>query len=196
MKKKALLLFTCTALLMTGCAGSNIADTVNNISDSISKEQTPTAAPTPVATPGPKETKVALGKKGTVGDWKIGVKKASVKTKITNGKYRQYTPGKGKSFVVISLSAQNNGEKAATFLPRIGYADKSVTATLLYQDKYEYSLTELLSYDKDLTAKKIQPLSTESGIVAFEVPKKVAKQKKKLKLRIGLKKDYLVYDLK
>ena len=82
------------------------------------------------------------------------------------------------------------------FLPRIGFVDKSVTATLLYQDKYEYSPTELLSYDKDMTTKKIQPLASESGIVAFEVPKKVAKQMKKMKLKIGLKKDYLLYDLK
>lgn len=181
---------------MTGCAGSKIANTVDKISDSISSEQKPTAAPTPVSTPGPKETKVALGKKGTAGDWKIGVKSVSVKTKINNGKYRQYKPGKGKSFVVISLSAKNNGEKMTEFLPRIGMVDKAVTATLIYQDKYEYSPTELLSYDKDLTTKKIQPLATESGIIAFEVPKKVAKQKKKMKLKIGLKKDYLIYDLK
>lgn len=196
MKKKVLLLFTCTTLLMAGCAGSKIANTVDKISDSISSEQKPTAAPTPVSTPGPKETKVALGKKGTAGDWKIGVKSVSVKTKINNGKYRQYKPGKGKSFVVISLSAKNNGEKMTEFLPRIGMVDKAVTATLIYQDKYEYSPTELLSYDKDLTTKKIQPLATESGIIAFEVPKKVAKQKKKMKLKIGLKKDYLIYDLK
>ena len=196
MKKKALLLFTCAALLMTGCSGSKLADAVNEISDSVSKEQTTTPAPTPVSTPEPKETKVALGKKGTVGDWKIKVKKASVKTKITNGKYRQYNPGKGKSFVVISLSAENKGEKMTEFLPRVGYANKMVTATLLYQDKYEYSPTELLSYDKDMTTKKIQPLSTESGIIAFEVPKKVAKQMKKIKLKIGMKTDYLIYDLK
>lgn len=196
MKKKVLLLFTCTALLMTGCAGSKIADTVDKLSDSISSEQKPTAAPTPVSTPGPKETKVALGKKGTAGDWKIGVKSVSVKTKINNGKYRQYKPGKGKSFVVVSLSAKNNGKKMTEFLPRVGLVDKAVTATLIYQDKYEYSPTELLSYDKDLTTKKIQPLATESGIIAFEVPKKVAKQKKKMKLKIGLKKDYLIYDLK
>ena len=39
MKKKALLLLTCSAVLLTGCSGNRVSETVDKISDSISKEQ-------------------------------------------------------------------------------------------------------------------------------------------------------------
>lgn len=192
MKKNTLLLFTCTMLLLTGCS-SGIADTANKTSDPVQK---PTSVPAPTATQAPEEKILNLGKKGTFGDWKICVKKAEVKKKIKDGNYRQYEPGKSKSFIIVSLSVRNNAKKTAEFLPRFGYADKLVSATLLYQDEYEYSPTELLSYDKDLVTEKIQPLTTENGIIAFEVPKKVSKSKKKLKLRIGTKNDSITYSLK
>ncbi len=196
MKKKSLLLLTCTAVLLAGCSGNRVSDTVDKISDSISKEQgtpAPTATAAPTSTPGPKETSLAPGKKGTVGDWKISVKKVSVKTKIKNGKYSQFEPHKGKSFVVVSASAKNNGEKAQQLLPRMGLENQMISATLIHQDKDEYAPTELIAYDKDLAAETIKPGSTKNGIIAFEVPKKAAKQLKKMKLRIGTKMDYLVY---
>lgn len=199
MRKKAILLLTCAVFLMTGCSANQLSNAVNNAADTLSKGNDaamPTNTPAPTSTPGPKETALALGKKATIGDWKVCVKKASVKQKITNGKYRYYNPGKGKSFVVFSLSARNNGKKTEEFLPRVGYENKMVKATLYYKDEYEYSPSELLSYDKDLVTKKIQPLSTESGVIAFEVPKKVAKAKKQLKLKIGTKAETLVYPVK
>lgn len=198
MKKKALLLLTCSAVLLTGCSGNRVSETVDKISDSISKEQgTPAATATaaPTSTPGPKETSLTPGGKGTIGDWRICVKKASVKTKINDGKYRQFKPGKGKSFVVVSVSAKNNGDKAQQLLPRVGLENKMISATLIHQDKDEYAPTELIAYNKDLAAETIQAGSAKNGIIAFEVPKKVAKQLKKMKLRIGTKTDYLVYTM-
>lgn len=198
MKKKALLLLTCSAVLLTGCSGNRVSETVDKISDSISKEQgTPAATATaaPTSTPGPKETSLTPGGKGTIGDWRICVKKTSVKTKINDGKYRQFKPGKGKSFVVVSVSAKNNGDKAQQLLPRVGLENKMISATLIHQDKDEYAPTELIAYNKDLAAETIQAGSAKNGIIAFEVPKKVAKQLKKMKLRIGTKTDYLVYTM-
>lgn len=199
MRKKSLLLFTCTALLLAGCSGNNISDTVDKVSDSIAETQkTPAATATaaPTSTPGPKETSLALGKKGTAGDWKICAKKASVKTTINNGSYRQYKPGKGKSFVVISLSARNNSKKSEQFLPRLGYENKMISAALIYQDKKEYAPTQLIGYSKDLVTATVKSKTTKNGIITFEVPTKVAKKLKKIKLKIGTKMDYLVYDLK
>lgn len=199
MRKKSLILFTCTALLLAGCSGNNLSDTMDKASDLIKGQQkTPetTATAAPTGTPGPKETSLALGKKGTVGDWEICVKKASAKTKINNGKYQQFKPGKGKSFVVVSLSVQNNGEKAEQFLPRIGYENKMISATIIYQDKDEYAPTELLAYSKDLVTETIKSKAKKSGIITFEVPKKAAKKMKNMKLKIGTKMDYLVYALK
>ena len=196
MRKKSLLLFTCTALLLAGCSGNNVSDTVDKVSDSIAEAQkTPAATAAPTSTPGPKETSLALGKKGTVNDWKICAKKAAVKTKINNGSYTQYKPGKGKSFVVVSLSVRNNGKKGEQFLPRLGFENKMISATLIYQDKDEYAPTQLLGYSKDLVTASIKSKTTKNGTIAFEVPKKTAKNLKKIKLKIGTKMDYLVYNL-
>ena len=193
MKRKILSLCICTALFITGC--STLPQTSTIKTDSPSAKTEATEAPAPTDTPAPEDTTLALGEKGSFGDWEITVKKASVKKKIDGDNYRQYKPGDGKSFIVVSLSVSNNGKKEETFLPRMGLEDTLVTATLLYEDEYEYSPTQLLSYDKDLTTRKIQPLSKESGVVAFEVPKKVADAKKQVKLKIGTKSDYIVYSL-
>ncbi|MCH5252908.1 MAG: DUF4352 domain-containing protein [Lachnospiraceae bacterium] len=199
MRKKILLLGVCAALSITGCSLSDsvketVTETVKNAVDSSSQSS---EAPAPSATPAAKETKLALGKKGTVGDWDIKVKKVSTTKKIKDGKYRYFESGKGNSFVYLNASARNNGKKAANFLPMVGYENTALTATLYYKGEYEYKPTQLLGYNKDLVSKSVKPLTTKSGVIAFKVPNKVAKAKKgELTLHIGLKNDYLVYSLK
>lgn len=192
MKKTALATFACAALLITGCSANQVKDAVNTVTNSTTEA---TATPAPTNTPAPKETTVALGKKAKIGDWNVCVKKVSVTQKIQNGKYRYFKPSKGNSYVLFSLSARNNGKKNETFLPSVGLANKMNSAILYYKDEYEYKPTQLLSYDKDLLTKKIQPLTTKSGVIAFEVPKKVAKAKKQLKLKIGTKSENVTYPL-
>ncbi len=147
-------------------------------------------------TAAPEETTVALGDKMTLADWTITAKKASVEKKIKNGKYQYFQPKKGNSFIVVSLSVRNEGKQAEDFLPRVGYEDKMTSVTLFYKDGYEYKPTELIAYDKDLTTRKVQPLSTEKGVVAFEVPKEAAKAKKDLKLTFKSKGQTASYSLK
>ena len=85
MRKNLLLLGTCLTLLLAGCSSpaKDIAETVKNVTNN----SDPTPTPEPTGTPAPKETKLALGKKGSIGDWDIRVKKAEIRTKIKNGKY-------------------------------------------------------------------------------------------------------------
>ena len=47
-----------------------------------------------------------------------------------------------------------------------------------------------------LLEKSIKPLTSKKGVVTFEVPKKVAKKKGKLTLRLGTDTDYVIYKLK
>jgi len=202
MKKTFIVLTTCAALLFTGCSMpqelketvQQASEAVNEIANEAAKYAEETEEKTTDSAPNVK--KLTLGKKGTVSDWKITVKKAEVKKKIQNGQYRYFKPSKGNKFLVLTMSVYNKGKKESEFLPRVGYEDTMVQATLLYKEKYEYKPTEMLSYDKDLVTKEVQPLSTEKGVVVFEIPKKVAKGKKKLTLRIGTTKDYIVYKLK
>lgn len=193
MKKKLLLLGTCFSLLLTGCTSpKKLVNTVQDAAVSLKA----TATPAPTATPGPKETKLTLGKKGKVGDWKICVKKAGTKKQIKNGAYRIFKPKKKNSFVIITATVRNNGKKDATFLPRLGYKNKMLLATLYYKGKNEYQPSELLSYDKDLVNLSINSNASKSGIIVFDVPKKVAKAKGSLTLRIGTGSEALLYSLK
>lgn len=198
MKKTLLLLGTCFCLVLTGCSAKSISKTVKNVTENIPSTSKDDATPTPAvsATPAPKAKSLKLGKKGTTGNWKICVKKAEKKTQIKNGAYFVFKPEKGDQFISITATVRNNGKKKDTFLPKVGYKDKMLTATLYYKDKYEYQPMELLSYDKDLIGTSINPLTSKSGIIVFEVPKKVAKSKKNLTLKIGTESDYLLYSLK
>lgn len=195
MKKKLFLLGICATLFITGCSLSDsVTNTIKNVAGTTSQ---PANDQKPSPTPTTKETNLALGKKGTVGDWTIQVKKFTVKRKIKASKYRYYDAGKGNYYIYFQVSARNNGKKAAQFLPRIGYENKVISATLYYKKDYEYQPTELLGYDKDLTTESIGALTTKSGIVAFKIPKKVAKAKKsELSLKIGTKNEHIVYSLK
>lgn len=194
MRKNLLLLGTCLTLLLAGCSSpaKDIAETVKNVTNN----SDPTSTPEPTGTPAPKETKLALGKKGSIGDWDIRVKKAEIRTKIKNGKYRVFEPDKGEKFVSITATVRNKGKEKSSFLPRVGYKDKMLTATLYYKEKYEYQPLELLSYDKDLVGTQVNPLSNKSGIIVFSVPKKVAKAKGKLLLKIGTSTENVTYSLK
>ncbi len=194
MKKKLVALIACITVLVSGCGDTpaqQIADTVKEAAESIQSSSTPT----PTETPAPVAKELKLGEKANVGDWKITVKKAEKKKKIANGTYRYFDPGKGNIFICINASVRNNGKKEDTFLPRIGYENKAVTATLYYKD-YEYQPTELLGYDKNLVAERIKPLTTKSGTIAFAVPKKIAKSLKDFTLKIGIKDDSVIYKLK
>ncbi len=198
MKKTVFVLALCTTILVTGCSSEQVTNTLNKAADQVATMSETTTAPaeTPAPTPSMSETELKLGKKGTVGNWDIKVKKAAIKKKIKNGSYRYFDPGKGNRFVVVSLSAKNNGEEAEQLLPLMGFEGKMVTAVLTDENGEEYKATQLIGYSKDITTESIKPNKTKSGIVAFQIPKKAAKSLKKLTLRIGTSNDTLVYTLK
>ena len=197
MKKKLFILAIGIIIASTGCSLANTARIDKDIGDAVQDaENAETASPAPSTEPEIKETKLALGKAGTVGDWKIKVTKISVKKKIENDTYRVYKPDKGESFIVVNLSVKNNGKEETTFLPRIGYKDQMISAKLIYKDEYEYMPIQLLSYDKDIVEKKVKPLATKKGIIVFEVPNKVAKKIKSIQFKIGLQNEKLIYKAK
>lgn len=209
MKKLILLFTTCTALAFTGCGldsqtdSTTTSSTSSNILSNSSSDSTtsstdsqtqPTTAPAE-SSPEPEETTLALGKKATIGDWKINAKSASVKNQIPNGKYQYFKPSKGNSFVVISMSVSNKGAEEAEFLPRVGYKDTMSTATLCFEDE-EFQATELFAYDKDIATLKVKPSATKKGILVFDVPKKAAKKLKNLKLKFSAQGQDATYELK
>lgn len=207
MKKLIVLFTTCTALVFTGCGlGSSTDSTTttsttssnilsNSSSDSTASQTTQSTTAPAESSPEPEETTQALGKKATIGDWKINAKSVSVKKQIPNGKYQYFKPSKGNSFVVVSMSVSNQGTEEAEFLPRVGYKDTMSTAALYYEDE-EFQATELFAYDKDIATLKVKPSATKKGILVFDVPKKAAKKLKNLKLKFSAQGQDAVYELK
>lgn len=182
----------CASLIVTGCSAEEVANKLNSGSTTT---EAPATEATPTATPGPKETVLALKETGTVGDWEICVKKAAVKSKIMDGKIRYFKPTKGKTYVVFDLSVKNNGTKKEEFLPRVGLKNKMVQAILVDANEEEYKPIQLLAYDKDIVTKSIKPSKKKTGIVVFEVPKKVGKDKDNLELQIGTMQEKLLYSV-
>lgn len=200
MKKKLLAITLCTTLAagaLTGCGTSavkRLADTAKEISEQSDATATPSG---PTDTPAPKETALALKKAGKVGDWKFTVKKLSTKKTIKTSKYIEQKPSdSGNLFVLVTINVTNSGKKEATFLPSVGLENTTMTAKLIYKDNYEYMPTFITGYDKDILNKRIDPLSKKSGVVTFSVPKKVAKDLKSCKIRIGTKGEAVVYNAK
>ncbi len=200
MKKKLLAITLCTTLslgALTGCGGSavkKLADTAKEISE---QSDSTSATNGPTATPAPKETALAMKKTGEVGDWKFTVKKLASKKTIKTSKYIGQKPSEsGNLFVLATVNVTNNGKKEATFLPSVGLENTAMAAKLIYKDNFEYIPTLITGYDKDVMNKKIKPLSKKSGIIAFSVPKKVAKDLKSCKIRIGTKGEAVVFTAK
>lgn len=204
MKKQALLLLTCTVLAMTGCASTAPTDSNTSTSGSSAASAAPAAtaaadtAAESTAAPeaAPEAAELKLGKKTTLGNWNICAKKISSPKQIKNGSYRYFQPSKGNAFIVVDMSIRNNGEEAAEFLPRVGMKDTTVLAKLINTDGEEYSPTQLFSYDKDVTTKKIDASKSKNGILVFDIPKKAAKNKKDLKLTFTLDETTISYSLK
>ncbi len=199
MKKKLLAITLCTTLslgALTGCGGSavkKLADTAKEISE---QSDSTSATNGPTATPAPKETALAMKKTGEVGDWKFTVKKLASKKTIKTSKYMEAKASDGNLLVLATISVTNNGKKEASFLPRVGREDTMITAKLIYKDNFEYQPSTITGYDKDLAAKSVKPLTKKNGIIAFDVPKKVAKDLKSCKIRIGTKGEAVVFSAK
>lgn len=198
MKKKSqasLALTLSAVLLLTGCSASSTKRAANLINKASKQMVESNANPTTTPEPTPATTQLKLGDEATVGDWSFTVKKVSIKKQIKTSGYLGYKPNKGNQFVCINITVKNNGNEEAAFLPYIGYENKMNTAIIYYQDQYEYKPSVLTSYDKDLADDKIKPLNKKSGVLVFEVPKKVAKNLKETTLKIGTTQENVIYPL-
>lgn len=202
MKKRTIALLTAltctTAMVLSGCGASTAkkaANLIGAVSEQVSENsatETPTATPEPT----PSTTQLKLGEKAQVGDWVFKAKKVSTKKMFKVSDYSGYKPTDGNTFICLSMSVENKGSEEEKFLPMMGLENQMVTATLIYQDQYEYKPTDLSGYDKCLTNETVKPLSKKSGLVVFDVPKEVAKNLGQATVKIGTVDENVVYPMK
>lgn len=81
----------------------------------------------------------------------------------------KFDPDSGNQYAVVSMTVENTGKTSASFLPTFSM-NEDVSAKIIYNKDYEYSATQLLGYDLDLHDSSLNPLTSKSGNIAFEVP--------------------------
>lgn len=136
-----------------------------------------------------------IGDEGTLKDWTIVITNAEITDSIKENDYYGFSPEEGNKYLAIDITATNNGKNAATFLPSFGLGD-DISAKLLYQGEYEFSATNLLGYSKSLFDTTVNPLSTKSGLVAFELPDSVASAEEELILVISAGKNDIQFKVR
>lgn len=142
----------------------------------------------------PEEAILSVGEMTTLGDWEITLNSYEVTDSI-KATYGSFSPDEGNKYVSVELTIKNIGTTADTFLPSFSFGNKDISAKIKYQEKYEYTASNLLAHDSDLHDKTTNPLSSLTGIIAFEIIEEAAISDE-LTFVLTLGKDEVIYNLK
>lgn len=127
----------------------------------------------PEETESKEEVVHSIGESVALNDWEIAITDVKVVESVSSD-YMKYEPKEeGNKYAQLFITVQNKGKESDRFLPSFGYND-DVFVKLFYGDGYEFSSTQLLGYSNDLHDSSINPLSSRSGEVVFEIPESVA----------------------
>lgn len=132
----------------------------------------PAASMAPTPAPAVEAAELAIGETAEVGDWTVSVTAFEFSTEIDNG-YGYFSPDEGNQYGVVSMTVTNNGTETGTFWPSFSLGD-DIIGGITYDGTYEYSSVQLLAYDEDMHNKSMNPLTTATGKIVFELPDAVA----------------------
>lgn len=183
-------------LLSTACGGTSDTNTTSKTAEvTPATTETATTEVPEITTEEPISNVIGLKETGTISNWDITINKISFVDKVSENEFLAFSPDtEGSKFLVVELKAENIGKKAEQFLPSFSFDD--ITATLLFGDGFEFSMTNLLGYSKSLMDATINPLSSQNGVIAFEVPEKVYNSKDKLTLQFSAGDEELIVNLR
>ncbi len=141
------------------------------------------------------ESPLEMNSNAALKDWTITVTDAQIVDSISSG-YIVFSPNEeGNKFIQVYVTAENNGKQADNFLPSFGMAD-DVNAKVLYSDGYEFSATNLMGYNNDLHDSNINPLSSQTGEIAFEIPSTVADSTDELLIQFSSGNDKIKFKIR
>ena len=198
MKKRKMTL--CAVLILTGvltaCGGDSKPATTPSVQETTSEAATTEAETATAETPETEasSTVTPMGEVATLKDWNITITNMQMLDSIDNG-YGSFVPDEGNKYMLVSAVIENIGKTAGTFLPSFGMND-DVSVKVLYGDGYEFSLTQLLGYQKDLINSTVNPLSSKEGDMAFEVPNSVAEATEPINIEFNAGKDKVAFSLR
>ena len=141
------------------------------------------------------ETIYEIGNSASLKDWTITVTDAQIVDSIA-ANYGSFSPNEeGNKYVQVFATVNNDGKQADRFLPTIGMGN-DVNVKVLYSDGYEFTATNLLGYNNDLHDSTINPLSSQTGEIAFEIPSTVADSEDELLIQFSSGNDVLKFKIR
>lgn len=137
----------------------------------------------------------ALGNSADLKDWSINVTDVKIVDSIA-GSLGSFSPKEeGNTYVQVFVTVENTGKTADSFLPSFCIGD-DVSAKILYSDGYEFSATNLLGYTNDLHDSTINPLSSKTGEIVYEIPSQVVHSEETLLLQFSSGNDTVEFNLR
>ena len=191
MKKAKLILTAIVAATLTACGGTSVEETTTSQTTTEATAQpedtiAETTIPETIEETTEEETEaaaIAIGTPGTIENWTITIDNVQTLATVPDG-YVEFNADDGSKYLLISLTASNEGKEAGRFMPSFGMAD-DIAAKILYGDGYEFTQTQLLGYSNSIMDSTINPLSSKTGDLAFELPDSVADSTEPLILQIS-----------
>lgn len=138
---------------------------------------------------------LSVGESSELGNWEIVVTDFEITPEIVSSEYTSFSPDDGNQYAVVSVSITNNGKESDRFLPSFAL-NSDVSATIHYAGEYEFSPTVLLGYDSELHDTYLNPLSTKSGCISFEIPESVVESSESLVITFSQGRDSVTYSLR
>jgi hypothetical protein len=177
MKKKLLVPVLCAVALGTSACGSSTSPQKIETTTAATTEAPTTAETTIEETTTAPETEaatktVSMGETAKIGEWSITVNNMQILDTVPDG-YGQFTPDAGNKYLLVTLTASNEGKTANSFLPSFSMSD-DIATKIIYGDGYEFTQTNLLGYSRSMINSTVNPLSSIEGDIAFEIPESVA----------------------
>lgn len=193
--KKILSVLT-AALLLSSSAACQSETTTPSIAE---KEESAissfSSSEVSVTSEEPEETSnLALGEKINLDDWEITVNSYGIDDSIKSSEYTGFKSDEGSKYVSVNMTVKNLGVKANTFVDYISFTNETIECKIYYQNKYEYTSTNLLGYDLDLHNKQLNPLESFTGVMAYSVVDEAAISSE-LTFHISFGKDTYIYRL-
>lgn len=189
-KSRMAMLIFASAAVLSACGGSATQE-AEATTQAVETTESATEASTEAETTAAETTasEIPMGQTATIDCWDITVSQMQILDAVSNG-YGQFEPGEGNKYLLISLSAANNGKESASFLPSFSMTD-DIRAKLIYGDGYEFDQTNLIGYDRSMLDCVVNPLSSAEGDIAFEIPNTVAESTDKMILEFSCGNDKL-----
>ena len=185
MKKNVLPCALTAVLLLSGCSASYTPSSADKVSEVDSAtEMINDKTEEPSAIENDSETIYEMGNSASLKDWTITVTDTKIVDSIAMD-YGSFSPKEeGNKYLQVFVTVNNNGKQANNFLPTITVGNM-VKAKVLYADGYEFTSSNLLGYSNDLHDSVINPLSSRTGEIAFEIPSSVAESDEELLIQFS-----------